>query len=176
MAGIQAFLHFCWPGLANRMPAGACLRNPQACLRACLKHACALQACLQACLQGAGMPAGMPEACLHAAGMTAGMPAGMPEACLQAAVMAAGMPACMPAGMPRASPGPVRSPAQGAPERCLSCIESDAKRSRSVRHGLKKPRGAAAVSVMGRTRGRWVGGKEDVGSSSLDNIILSGGL
>ena len=122
--------------------------------------------------QPAGMPAGMLEACLHAAGMPASMPAGMPEACLQAAGMAAGMPA----GMPRASPGPVRTPAQGAPERCLSCIESDAKRSRSVRHGLKKRRGAAAVSVMGRTRGRWVGGREDAGPSSLDNIILSGGL
>ena len=42
------------------MPAGACLRNPQACLRACLKHACALQACLQACLKHACTP----QACL----------------------------------------------------------------------------------------------------------------
>ena len=96
LEGIQAFSSICWPGLTNRMPAGACLCNPQACLRACLKHACTLQACLH----GAGMPAGMPEACLHAAGMPASMPAGMPEACLQAAGMAAGVPAAMPAGMP----------------------------------------------------------------------------
>ena len=33
-AGIQAFSPFCWPGLAKRMPAGPCLRNPQACLQA----------------------------------------------------------------------------------------------------------------------------------------------
>ena len=43
-AGIQAFCHFCRPGRANRVAAGACLRNPQACLQACLKHACRPQA------------------------------------------------------------------------------------------------------------------------------------
>ena len=51
-AGIQAFSPFCWSGLANRMPAGACLRIPQACLQACLKHACRPQACLHAAGRG----------------------------------------------------------------------------------------------------------------------------
>ena len=73
LAGIQAFSAICWPGLANRMPAGACLRNPQACLQACLKHACRpqawLQPCLQACLQACLQTAGMPARCRHAAGM-----------------------------------------------------------------------------------------------------------
>ena len=135
-------------------------------------------ACCRMPAQPAGMPAGMPEACLQAAGMLAGMPAAGMPAGMAAGMTAAGMPTGMPAGipagrrhatgipcrhpallllrsahlagMPRASRGPARSPAQGAPERCLSWVGSDAKRSRSVRHGLKKPRGAAAVSVMGR--------------------------
>ena len=53
IAGIQAFCSFCWPGLAKRMPAGACLRNPQAFPAGCLKHACRPQACRR---HAAGIP------------------------------------------------------------------------------------------------------------------------
>ena len=57
-----------------------------------------------------------------------------------------------------------------------SWIESEARRSRTAAHGLNVKRSAAAVFVMGRTRGRWVGGREDGGPPSLVNIILSAGL
>ena len=54
MAGTQAFCPFCWPGLGRRMPAGGCLRNPQASPAGCLKDACrhsGMQACRHSGIQ-----------------------------------------------------------------------------------------------------------------------------
>ena len=95
----------------------------------------------------------------------AGMPAGMPEACLQAAGMAAGMNRAS----HRAAGAAVTAVAKEREENTCDGVGDEHRR-------VSEREQRAAKMSAGRTRGRWVGGRQDVGQPSLVNIILSEGL